>query len=182
MAWTDPAITTTAPAPFAGTKAPAVKAVAGHPAVSVADADAYFLTTPRNADWVAVGDKQVWLNEANRWVGALCFDQTKDCCGRSFGAAYTEAVSELALALQSNPTALIGGAAGTAALGPVKRQKLDALEVEYFDPRGSGSTATATAPTAKGPLVLQRFPWLKDILQCWLINTGSSNLIRRVRS
>ena len=64
----------------------------------------------------------------------------------------------------------------------MKRQKLDALEVEYFDPRGSGSTATATAPTAKGPLVLQRFPWLKEIIGCFLTNTGSSNLIRRVRS
>ena len=175
MSWTPPTVT--------GTFLTPTPTTAPLPVVTVPDADAYFLATPRNADWLAIGPHhQVWLNEANRWLGALCFDQAKDCCGRSFNAAYIEAVSELALALHSNPTALIGSAAATAALGPVKRQKLDALEVEYFDPRGSGSTATATAPTAKGPLVLQRFPWLKDILQCWLINTGSSNLIRRVRS
>jgi hypothetical protein len=154
------------------------------PLITTAMANTYFATTPRDAQWAAItGAKQaISLTEAQTWLGQLCWDQKATCCGNTFDASYTRAVSELALALHSNPTALIGGAAATAALGPVKRQKLDALEVEYFDPRGSGSTATATAPTAKGPLVLQKFPWLKDIIGCWLTNTGSSNLIRRVRS
>ena len=182
MAWTDPAITTTAPAPFAGPGAPAVKAVAGLPAVSVADADAYFLTTPRNADWVAIGDKQVWLNEANRWLGALCFDQAKDCCGRSFNAAYTEAVSELALALSKSPAALVGsGASSGGAVQLVKRQKLGDLELEYQAPSAGTVVATKYGPNA--PLVLQRFPFLGDIIGCWLnVATGSSRIIARVRS
>ena len=159
-----------------------MKAVAGLPVVTIPDATAYFVTTPRSAEWAALTDQQVWLNESQRYLGQLCWNTTADCCGKPFDASYTRAVSELALALHSNPAALIGGAAATAALGPVKRQKLDALEVEYFDPRGSGSTATATAPTARGPLVLQHFPWLKEIIGCFLINTGSSNLLRRVRS
>ena len=154
------------------------------PLITDAMAATYFATTPRNAQWTAIAgaDQAISLTEAQTWLGQLCWDQKATCCGNTFDASYTRAVSELALALHSNPTALIGGAAATAALGPVKRQKLDALEVEYFDPRGSGSTATATAPTAKGPLVLQRFPWLKEIIGCFLTNTGSSNLIRRVRS
>jgi len=154
------------------------------PLITDAMAAAYFATTPRNAQWLAISapDQAISLTEAQTWLGQLCWNPTADCCGNTFDASYTRAVSELALALHSNPTALIGGAAATAALGPVKRQKLDALEVEYFDPRGSGATATATAPTAKGPLVLQRFPWLKEIVGCFLTNTGSSNLIRRVRS
>jgi acyl-homoserine lactone acylase PvdQ len=154
------------------------------PLITTAMANTYFATTPRDAQWAAItgAEQAISLTEAQTWLGQLCWNTTADCCGNTFDASYTRAVSELALALHSNPTALIGGAAATAALGPVKRQKLDALEVEYFDPRGSGSTATATAPTAKGPLVLQRFPWLKDIIGCFLTNTGNSNLIRRVRS
>ena len=154
------------------------------PTITDAMANTYFATTPRDAQWLAISapEQTTSLTEAQTWLGQLCWDQAATCCGNTFDASYTRAVSELALALHGNPTALIGGAAATAALGPVKRQKLDALEVEYFDPRGSGSTATATAPTAKGPLVLQRFPWLKEIIGCFLTNTGSSNLIRRVRS
>ena len=181
MAWTDPAITTTVPAPFAGTRAIAVKAVAGHPVVSVADADAYFLTTPRNAEWIAIGDKQVWLNEANRWLGALCFDQAKDCCGRSFGAAYTEAVSELALALSKSPAALVGGGAASSSAGAVKRNQLGDLVQEFYDVKDAGAAATKYGPNA--PLVLQRFPFLGDLIGCWLtIPLGSSRIIARVRS
>jgi hypothetical protein len=154
------------------------------PLITDAMAAAYFATTPRNAQWLAISapDQAISLTEAQTWLGQLCWNPTADCCGNTFDASYTRAVSELALALHSNPTALISTGAATSATGPVKRQKLDALEVEYFDPRGSGSTATATAPTAKGPLVLQRFPWLKEIVGCWLTNTGSQSLIRRVRS
>ena len=154
------------------------------PLITDAMAAAYFATTPRNAQWLAISapDQVIALTEAQTWLGQLCWNPTADCCGNTFDASYTRAVSELALALHSNPTALISTGAATSATGPVKRQKLDALEVEYFDPRGSGSTATATAPTAKGPLVLQRFPWLKEIVGCWLTNTGSQSLIRRVRS
>jgi len=150
------------------------------PTVTTPDADAYFATTPRATAWGAVVDPDTQIAEATTWLGALCWDEKAVCCGNDFTAAYTRAISELALALSLNPSALIGTSASTTALGPVKRQKLDALEVEYFDPRGSGNTATATAP--KGPLVLQKFPWLKDIIGCWLTNTGSQSLMRRVRS
>jgi hypothetical protein len=151
------------------------------PTITIAMADGYFATTPRNSAWVAVVDKQIELNEANRWLGALCYDQKKDCCGRSFDAAYTEAVSELALALSQNPTSLIGTAAASAATGQVKRQKLGDLEVEYHAP--TAGTVTAGRYGANAPFVLQRFPWLGDIVGCWLkVATGSSRVIARVRS
>ena len=152
------------------------------PVIDIAAADNYFATSPRDAQWGVLDDiaKDAALNEAQLWLGQLCWDTTADCCGNDFTTSYTRAVSELALALNANPTALISGAAASGALGPVKRQKLDVLEVEYFDPRGSGST-TAT-PTARGPLVLRTFPWLKDMLSCWLSGTGSSSLLYRVRS
>jgi hypothetical protein len=146
------------------------------PVVTVAQADAYFLTTPRNADWVAVTNHQIQLNEANRWLGALCFDQTRDCCGRSFDAAYTEAISELALALSANATAIIGAASTE---GKIKRAQLGGLSVEYSE--AGASTTSRYGPRA--PYVLQRFPWLGDVLGCWLnVPTGSSRIIARVRS
>lgn len=147
--------------------------------VTVTDADTYFATTPRDATWQAVTDKQIWLNEAQQWLGQLCFDPSATCCGNDFAASWTRAVSELALAMQQNPTALITGAA-SGGLGPVKRQKLDALEVEYFDPRSATTEAGGVSP--KAPLVLRTFPWLKDILGCWLTSTGSTSLMLRVRS
>ena len=52
------------------------------PVVTVPDATAYFATTPRNAEWVALTDQQIWLNESQRYLGQLCFDQDADCCGR----------------------------------------------------------------------------------------------------
>jgi len=152
------------------------------PTITSAMANTYFATTPRDAQWLAItGPEQpIVLSEAQTWMVQLCWDPAATCCGNTFDASYTRAISELALALHGNPTALIGTGAATSSTGPVKRQKLGDLEVEYFDSRGSGSTATATAPT--GPLVLQKFPWLKDIIGCWLTNTGNKSLMRRVRS
>lgn len=152
------------------------------PTITRAMADTYFATTPRLAQWntLTVAEMDTYLSEAQIWLKTLCWDEKASCCGNTFDQQFTRAVSELALALHGNPTALISGSAATAATGPVKRQKLGDLEVEYFDSRSSGSTATATAP--KGPLVLQKFPWLKDIIGCFLTYTGSNSLIRRVRS
>jgi hypothetical protein len=152
------------------------------PTITSAMANTYFATTPRDAQWLAITapEQAIALSEAQTWMAQLCWDPAATCCGNTFDASYTRAISELALALHGNPTALIGTGAATSSTGPVKRQKLGDLEVEYFDSRGSGSTATATAPT--GPLVLQKFPWLKDIIGCWLTSTGGQSLMRRVRS
>ena len=151
-------------------------------AVSIADADAYFVTTPRDAEWTAVATKEVWLNEAYRLLTGICYDQTRDCCGRDFGAAWTAANSELALALSKNPNAIIGGGGSTAS-GLVKRQKLGDLEVEYHAPTGGATVVTSKyGPT--DPIVLQQFPFLGDLLGCWMTLTKSSGtrVIARVRS
>jgi len=150
------------------------------PVIDATDATAYFAGTVREAAWTAVVDPDAQLNEAQRWLGSLCWDETKDCCGRDFEEAYLSAVCELALALSANPTAIIGGAtAGATQL--VKRQKLGDLEIEYQAPSGESLRSERYGPNA--PLVLQRFPWLGDVLGCWLnVPTGSSRIIARVRS
>ena len=144
------------------------------PVVSLAQASAYFLNTPRNAEWVAVADQQIWLNEAQRLLGALCFDEKADCCGRLFSDAWTEAISELALELQKNPTAATGGSGAAG----IKKAQLGGLSVEYFD-----GAAPSTKVSGNAPLVLQAFPWLTDTLGCWLKTaTGSNRILARVRS
>lgn len=174
---------------------------AGSSYVDVADANTYFANTFNAAVWAAipVGDQTIALAEATKWLETLCWKGEKcdaaqpmawprkidatGCCSAvdctTLPPAMVQATSELALALYQNPTALISGAVAVAGLGPIKRQKLDVLEVEYFDPRGAGQT---TVDTPKGPAVLRAFPWLKDLLGCWLLNTGSNSLMLRVRS
>lgn len=151
------------------------------PTITPAMADAFFLPTPREPDWGAVTQKQAWINEANRWLGALCFDQKKNCCGRDFDAAYTEAISELALALSKNPTALVDPTAAHNTTGAIKRNQLGDLAQEFYDVKDKAATATKYGPNS--PLVLQRFPWLGDIVGCWLnVAVGNSRVIARVRS
>ena len=151
--------------------------------VTTAEADAYFTSTPRDADWQAVTTKDVFLNDAYRLLTAICYDQTRDCCGRDFGAAWIAANSELALALSKNPNAIIGGGGGsTGTTGAIKRNQLGDLVQEFYDVKDGQSLSTKYGPT--DPLVLQRFPWLGDILGCWMTLTKSSGtrVIARVRS
>jgi hypothetical protein len=150
------------------------------PVIDTVAADAYFSGTVREAAWAAVTDPDAQLTEANAWLAALCWDETKNCCGNDFTAAYTRAVSELALALSGNPTSLIGGVE-TASTQLVRRQKLGDLEIEYQAPTTGAVVTGRYGP--KAPLLLQRFPWLGDILGCWLKTpTGDSRIIARVRS
>lgn len=145
--------------------------------------DGYFQTTPRGPEWTAVVDQQLWANEAFRLLRALCYDSTRDCCGRSLDAAWLEANSELALALSKNPNAIIGGGGSTAS-GLVKRQKLGDLEVEYHPPSTTGATVVTSKYGPTDPIVLQQFPFIGDIIGCWLTLTRSSGtrVIARVRS
>jgi len=143
------------------------------PGVTVTDADNYFATTSRDAAWQAVADKQIQLNEAASWLGQLCYDTTRECCGNSFAFSYTRAVSELALALSLNPTAVISGGGGGSAA--IKRAQLGGLSVEYFE-AGTGDQAISSS----APAVLRAFPWLTDILGCWLnVMTGSARVLHR---
>ena len=148
------------------------------PVVTVTQAGDYFLKTPRNAEWVVVTDHQIWLNEAQKYLGQLCFDTERDCCGRLFADEWTAAVSELALALSKNPNAIIGSGATAGASGLVKRQKLGDLEVEYDNFQWQAAVTGKYGPQA--PKVLQAFPWLGDFLGCWLnVPTGSARVISR---
>ena len=144
--------------------------------------DVYFLTTPRAADWVAVPDQTPWLNEAYKWLAQLCVDQTKDCCGLSFDDAWIAANGELALALSQNPNAIIGGVSTTGAQGSLKRNQLGDLVQEFYDTKDGQLNSARFGPN--DPRVLQAFPWIADLLDCYLTLSKSSGtrVIARVRS
>ena len=148
------------------------------PVVTVPDATTYFLTTPRNADWVALTDQQIWLNESQRYLGQLCFDQAADCCGKTFADAWTGAASELALALSKNPTAVIGSGASTGTTGAIKEQKLGDLMQSYYDTKSGQETTAKYGKNA--PMILQKCPWIGDLLGCYMTGSyGSSRILSR---
>ena len=154
--------------------------VAPPPTVTGAMADAYMATTIRDAAWLAIPalERDVLLQEAQRWLKGLCPDPAAEGCCGDFATQWTEAVSELALALKLSPTAIItGGASAGGATGEVKKQQLGELSVEFFQAR-EGAVATQTSRYGpKAPLVLQRFGFLGDIIGCWLPAYGSNRAI-----
>jgi hypothetical protein len=149
------------------------------PVVTVPDADAYFLATPRNADWLAIPtNHQLWLNESQKYLRQICVDETADCCGMTFAAAWVATVSEVALALSKAPSAVIGGGAVTSTTGAIKSQKLGDLQQDFYD------TKSGTETTAKygkdAPMILRKFPWIGDLLGCYMTQGyGSSRVISR---
>ena len=169
--------------------------------VTLAEADAYFDAGTNNQKWNHHSDafKEAALIQATQWLDPLawsgkCCSSTqrlnwprKDVTCFCREAVCTEiplqvkqATFELAFKFVHNPDSITGGDKGpTVQPGAVKRNKLGDLEQEFFEfKEGQGSKVSVT-----GPVVLQSFPWLVDMLGCWL-NTayGGSRILARVRS
>jgi hypothetical protein len=158
---------------------------------SVADAGVYFANTLFAAEWTALtaDTKAAALITATQWLETLTYTGTRVATtqalqwpreatsasgttndGTTIPREVLAAQAELALALATTPTALTGETGSTTTTGPVKRQKLDALEIEYFTPWAPDTGA-----------LLQRFRWLRPLIAPWLTNS-SPQLVGRVRS
>ena len=148
------------------------------PVVTVPDATAHFATTPRSAEWAAVTTQQIWLDESQRYLKQLCVDETADCCGMTFAEAWTATVSEVALALSKDSTAVIGGGAVTSTQGAIKSQKLGDLQQDFYDTKSGQETTAKYGKNA--PMILQKFPWIGDLLGCYMTGSyGSSRILSR---
>ena len=91
--------------------------------------------------------------------------------------AVVEATAWLALQLHTAPPTPGPGTVGRT--GAVKKQKLGDLEQEFYDVREGASTKV----DASAPLILQRYPYLVDILSCWSdTSVGAGRVALRVRS
>ena len=152
--------------------------------VDLAYADAYAANTQWEDEWLAFSADDrtaalitatTWL-ETLRWGGKKCTPQTQrlswprsgiTCDGLTAACTFIPrevetAEVELAFQFAKNPNFMTGSTGSTAA-GQVKRQKLDVLEIEYFEDeagfiRSSGS-------------LLDQVPWLANWLGCWYTNS-----------
>ena len=168
-------------------------------------ADEIALTIPGTASeaWQAASDadKDLSLIQATTWLetldysglrctttqalkwprsGANCDGLVSTCTAIPYKIEYAEVV--LAIRLLANPGAIIGEDTGDAPTGTfVKRQKLDALEIEYAQYNNNYSTS---CDDCSAPAVLQEYPWLRDLLGCYLdmVVPGAGRIIGRVRT
>jgi len=174
--------------------------------IDVATADAIWANTLNDAAWVALSTEQKQLAlmastqalDVLNYPGFRCDPSTDDAnlpqrlqwprseafckgifstCG-SIPLPVQQACAYLALSLFNDPNAIIPGVpTPTPERGSVKMQQLGDLKQEFFSPSDMGVKVDPSAP-----IVLQKFPWLVDILSCWLNGYGSNRIIERVRA
>ena len=158
---------------------------------------------PGGGDWAALGEEErnLSLIVATRWLetltyggdrckatqrlkwprsGISCDGIVSDCAGIPY--RIQEAEVTLAIKYTTDPGLFPGsGSGGGAAAGTfVKRQKLGSLEIEYDQYSG---TSVTSCDNCNDPAIITAFPWLKDILGCWIAGiSGGVGLMLRVRS
>ena len=175
--------------------------------VDLAEADAIAANLPFAAEWAALTDEEKtdglivatrWLETLN-YVGERCTSTQRlkwprkdaECDGQvsncsSIPYAIKEAEVILAWQYIQEPKSFpgFGGSAGDSApTGTyIKRQKIDVLEIEYDQFNSNQYNDDCNDCTL--PAILQEFPWLADLLGCWLgTNSSSGNrLIRLFRN
>ena len=159
---------------------------------------------PGGSDWSALDEEKrnLSLIVATRWLetlnyagdrckdnqrlkwprsGASCDGITSDCAGIPYRIQESEVT--LAIKYSTEPGKFPGGGSGGgAAAGTfVKRQKLGSLEIEYDQYSG---TSVTSCDNCNDPAIITAFPWLKDLLGCWIGGgvSGGVGLMLRVRS
>ena len=179
--------------------------------VSIAEADALLTNTRYNTAWQAntEAQKSEYLVSATFWldtldyVGTRCSPSTDNpalpqalkwprsgatCDGVEATCSFIpneikQTTVVLAANLSANPEAItgpIGGGGGSAPTGTfVKRQKLDVLEIEYDQ---FSNPESSSCDTCGDPALIQAYPWIKDLLKCWVKGIGSQQMIRLYRN
>jgi len=161
--------------------------------VDLAFADAYAANTQWDAEWLAFSVDQrtaalitatSWL-ETLGWSGDKCTPATQrlswprsgvTCQGLAAACTFIPyevqtCQVELAFQFAKNPNLMLGST-GTSTVGEVKRQKLDVLEIEYYESGGGVINA--------GTKLTDQVPWLIPWLGCWV--GGNAGQIRLYRN
>ena len=175
--------------------------------VDAAEAAAIAATLPFYSEWLATpqADLDVALITATRWLetlnyggtrcsttqrlkwprdGAECDGQISTCAEIPYQIKEAEVILAWQYILDPKSFPGFGGAGGDAAPAGtyIKRQKIDVLEIEYdqFD----SNQYSEECSDCSLPAILQEFPWLADLLGCWLGNNDSSanRIIRLLRN
>ena len=176
--------------------------------VDLAEADAIAANLPFATEWAALTDEEKTngLIVATRWLetltyngercsttqrlkwprkGAECDGQVSTCSEIPYDIKEAEVI--LAYQYILDPKSFPGfngsGSGDGAPAGTyIKRQKIDVLEIEYD--QFNENQYNEDCSDCSLPTILQEFPWLSDLLGCWLGNTSSTGnrLIRLYRN
>jgi hypothetical protein len=164
--------------------------------VDLATAVAIARMFPSGDDWVAKTDeeKELSLITATRWletlnyVGDRCSGTQRLKWPRSGAKAVCDGVQAdctfippiikeaeviLAIAYVDSPSSFPGAGGGSSAPSGTftKRQKLGELEIEYAQ---FNNNVGSSCDDCDNPQIIQSFPWIDDLLGCWL-NMGPSS-------
>ena len=165
-------------------------------------ADAYASNQYWDATWSGLSDdeKAIALIQATKWMETLPYAGSRCTATQALswprsGASCdgVEAVCtaiptkvkgvevELAYQLSQSPTSIVPppGGGNTQAGVYVKRNRLGDLEQEFAE----YSSADSSCDRCGDPALLSQYPWVEDLLGCWLgASFGSSKIVLRVRS
>jgi hypothetical protein len=164
--------------------------------VDLATAEAIAVMLPSGDDWVAKpeAEKELSLITATRWletlnyVGDRCSGTQRLKWPRSGAKAVCDGVQAdctfippiikeaeviLAIAYVDSPSSFPGAGGGSSAPSGTftKRQKLGELEIEYAQ---FNNNVGSGCDDCDNPQIIQSFPWIDDLLGCWL-NMGPSS-------
>ena len=175
--------------------------------VDLAEASAIARNLPFADDWAAAPneDLEVGLIVATRWLetlnyvgerctstqrlkwprkDAVCDGQVSTCSEIPYAIKEAEVILAWQYVLEPKSFPGFGGSAGDSAPAGtyIKRQKIDVLEIEYDQFNSNQYNDDCSDCTL--PAILQEFPWLADLLGCWLgtNSTGGNRLIRLLRN
>ena len=158
--------------------------------VELAEADALAVILPGGAEWLTKADeeRELSLIAATRWLETLNYKGDR-CAGtqrlkwpRSGSKAVCDGVQAdctmippvikeaeviLAIAYVQSPTSFPGAGAGSNAPSGtyVKRQQLGELSIEYAQ---FNNNVGSSCDDCDNPAIIQSFPWIDDLLGCWL--------------
>lgn len=150
------------------------------------DTDAALIVATRWLETLSYGGERCTTTQRLKWprTGAECDGRVSDCLSIPYEIKEAEVI--LAWQYIQDPKSFpgFGGSAGdTAPAGTyIKRQKIDVLEIEYD--QFNENQYNDDCSDCSLPAILQEFPWLKDLLGCWLgnVSTTGNRLIRLFRN
>ena len=156
-------------------------------------------------DWLKEGseERSISLIQATRWMetldyagtrckssqrlkwprsGAVCDGVSSDCNGIPYQIQEAEVM--LAIQYDKDPDSFPGmnnGGSTDSSLYVSKNQLGDL--VQEFSERSNSSGPNFDCTSCSDPIIVNKFPWLKDLLGCWLSRSSSgTRVIARVRS
>ena len=150
-------------------------------ALSQAEQEIALISATKWMETLPYAGSRCTASQALSWPrsGASCDGVPANCSAIPFKIKQVEV--ELANQLSQDPNAIVPppGGGGAAQGTYVKRQKLGELEQEFAE----YSSADSSCDNCGDPALISKFPWIEDMLGCWLGSSfGSSKILLRVRS